>query len=174
MPDYKTGKVYKIVDLNENLVYVGSTTKTLSQRMSGHRYEYTKRRERIDSSVFQIFDKYGIENCKILLIELFPCTCKDELTSREGHFIKHLICVNKNIAGRTQQEYRDTHKTEKKKWRSDNKDNIKEYNKQYRAKNKDQINENQLKYRLKKKLENQPLAIVDTPLPPTTSGIVLL
>jgi hypothetical protein len=40
------------------------------------------------------------------------------LNAREGHYIKNIMCVNKNIAGRTQKEYRD-----------DNKEKLKEYKK---------------------------------------------
>ena len=41
------------------------------------------------------------------LIENFPCNTKDELKSREGHFIKSMTCVNRCIAGQTQKEYRE-------------------------------------------------------------------
>ena len=40
MPDYQKSKIYKIVDANEEMVYVGSTVKTLSQRMSHHRSSF--------------------------------------------------------------------------------------------------------------------------------------
>ena len=38
---YKRGKIYKIVDVGYNKCYIGSTAeKTLSNRMSRHRYDY--------------------------------------------------------------------------------------------------------------------------------------
>ena len=39
-------------------------------------------------------------NYYIELIELFECTCKDELCARESYYIKSLECVNKVIPGR--------------------------------------------------------------------------
>ena len=138
MPDYKQGKIYKIVDANEEMVYVGSTTDTLSRRMVGHRVQYKARR--INYSVFDIFDKYGIENCKILLIELCPCDTKDELTRREGEFIKALTCVNKNVAGRTRKAYRQDYKEE-----------IKEEQKAYRQTHKEEARAYYLANRDKRK-----------------------
>jgi hypothetical protein len=46
----------------------------------------------------ELFTQYGVENCYIELIELFPCDTKDELTTRENHYIRSLVCVNKQLA----------------------------------------------------------------------------
>ena len=79
---YQNSKIYKIVDNGYNLCYYGSTVQPLSKRLSGHRKEYTQymggKRSR-PTTVYQIFDEYGIENCKIELAELFPCNIKAEL-----------------------------------------------------------------------------------------------
>ena len=53
---------------------------------------------------YGLFDDYGIENCSIVLIEACPCASSDEKRAKEGHYIKTLDCVNKNIAGRTNAE----------------------------------------------------------------------
>ena len=58
-------------------------------------------------SVNYIFDKFGFENCKIELVENFPCNSKEELTKREGFYIQSNDCVNKHIAGRTKEEYKE-------------------------------------------------------------------
>jgi hypothetical protein len=60
----------------------------------------------------QLFDKYGVENCKIELIENFPCKSKKELDQREGEIIKAIICINKVVAGRSGVEYRKDKKEE--------------------------------------------------------------
>ena len=46
-------------------------------------------------SSFSLFDKYGIENCQIVLLENCQVDTKDELFIRERHFIKSTQCVNK-------------------------------------------------------------------------------
>ena len=40
MPDYQKGKIYKIVCNETGLVYIGSTTQALSQRLQGHKKNY--------------------------------------------------------------------------------------------------------------------------------------
>lgn len=51
-----------------------------------------------------LFDKYGVENCKIKLYEDYPCDSELELKMRENHWIKQLIkdpnCMNKNLPHR--------------------------------------------------------------------------
>jgi len=84
------------------------------------------------TSSFELFDRYGIENCSIELIEIFPCNSKDELSKREGSYIRNLNCVNKNIAGRTQTD-----------WFNVNKGKKAEYDKEYRDANRNTILEKQ-------------------------------
>ena len=139
MPDYQNGKIYKIEALNgeENDIYIGSTTKTtLAERMARHRSQYKawKNEKASYTSSFKLFDKYGIENCRIYLIQNFPCNSKDELNAREGHYIKTIKCVNCNIAGQTRNEYR-------KKYNEVHQEHFKVYNKDYHDKHKDKKNE---------------------------------
>ncbi len=113
MTNYQNGKIYKIEDVGGNLCYIGSTTKLyLSHRMATHRGDYRQwlagKGNKI--TVMDIFEKYGVENCKIVLIELYPCDSKDELHKREAHYITTTECVNKNIPGRTLAEYNQDNK----------------------------------------------------------------
>lgn len=104
MVNYSNGKIYKIVPTNgDDICYIGSTTKQyLSQRMDSHRTKYKnwQKNNKIEkASSVELFEKYGVENCKIVLIENFPCNTKDELEKREGEYIKTLNCINKRGAG---------------------------------------------------------------------------
>ena len=56
---------------------------------------------------YDLFNEYGVENCKIELIEYFPCDTLQELRRREGEHIKNNECVNKYVAGRTDEEYKE-------------------------------------------------------------------
>ena len=119
MVNYANGKIYKIESINATEgdpdIYIGSTTKFyLSERMVLHRRDYIEY-EKGNSKVgkitsFDIFDKFGVENCRIVLLDIFPCTSRDELTSRESYFIRNLKCVNKIIPNRTKEEYRLEHR----------------------------------------------------------------
>jgi hypothetical protein len=103
MVNYQNGKIYAIRPIGmESPTYVGSTTKRLlSQRIAEHRCRYRRWKSECDKycTSFDIFDKYGLENCKIELIEKYPCNGKDELEQRECHFIRTIECVNKTEPG---------------------------------------------------------------------------
>ncbi len=104
MPNYQNGKIYKIWCGDD--VYYGATTRTLAQRMTKHRegFRYNKKMKCTSSL---LFEKYGLENCKIELVELFPCHSNEELNAREGFYIRNNACLNKMIPGGTQQEWYD-------------------------------------------------------------------
>lgn len=53
---------------------------------------------------FNLFDKYGVENCEIVLLESVNCNSKEELLARERWFIENNKCVNKYIPFRTPEE----------------------------------------------------------------------
>ena len=93
------GSIYKIEPINggdDGDIYIGQTTRNLlCQRMSGHRADY-KRWETGKKRYYtlcDLFKKYGVENCRIVLLESVNGT-KDYLNSREIHYIKTLNCMN--------------------------------------------------------------------------------
>jgi len=47
---------------------------------------------------FELFDKYGVENCKIMLLESVEAKSKDELRIKEQEYIEKLSCINQNRA----------------------------------------------------------------------------
>ena len=130
MNRYENGKIYKIVDVGYNKMYIGSTCESLSKRMERHRasYKHYLKRKYNKARSFEIFDDCGMENCKIELIEHFSCNNKDELRKREGHFIRASECINKCIAGRTIQE-----------WKQDNAEHQKQTSKDYCNKKMEEI-----------------------------------
>ena len=124
---FQEGKIYKIVCNITGKIYVGSTTKPLEKRLSGHKAHYNlylKNKYHYVSS-FEIFQN---GNYYIELICNTSCTSRDELRANEGKYIRELKSINKNIAGRTSKEY-------KKIYRIKNLDTIKEQQKKYRADN---------------------------------------
>ena len=84
------------------------------------------KKEANTSSVF-LFEEYGVENCKIELIEIYPCGCKEELLRREGHYIKETDCLNKVVEGRTHKEYRQDNLERHRQWQKDWIENNKEH-----------------------------------------------
>ena len=106
---YLKGKIYKVVDIGYNKCYVGSTCAELSHRMSGHINKYkgfiNGKEQKGKVRVYDLFNEYGVENCKIELIEYYPCDTLQELERREGEHIKNNKSINKIVAGRVRKEY---------------------------------------------------------------------
>ena len=103
---YQNGKIYKITDIGYNKCYIGSTCEELSMRMARHRgyYKYfLKCGKGSHIRSYDLFNEFGVENCKIELIEYYKCDTLAGLRRKEGEHIKNTTeCVNKNVAGRTQ------------------------------------------------------------------------
>ena len=84
MKDYSPGKIYKIIDESNGDVYIGSTIQTLKRRYQTHQ-------------IFRDYNKLRC-NCKIILIEYYPCNSRRELEAREQYFIDNTDCINKTYA----------------------------------------------------------------------------
>jgi hypothetical protein len=148
MPDYQKGKIYKIINYEDDDIYIGSTCETLSKRMTKHRDDLKRYKQGKTNYItsFQILEK---PSAKIVLIENYPCDSREELTMREQYHIKSNACVNKVIPGRSIKEYREDNKdkikAQQKAYNEANADKIKsykkEYGKAYREANADKIKE---------------------------------
>ncbi len=155
MPDYQDSKIYKIVNYDNDDVYIGSTIEpTLARRLAKHVRGY-KCYLNGKGNYVTSYKIIKTGNYDIQLIELYPCNSKMELHAREGYWIKRMDCVNKVVPGRTMKEYYEDNKelySEKaKKYYEKHKDSIDEYQKSYRNNNKDIISEYQKKYRKRNK-----------------------
>ena len=106
--DYKNGKIYQILNNINDAVYVGSTTQLLCKRFYSHK---TNSRDWwCKSPLYALMKEFGEDMFYIELIELYPCKCKEELTAREGHYIRERGTLNKQIPGRTEKQYREDNK----------------------------------------------------------------
>ena len=83
MPDYSNGKIYKLVFGTGPALYVGSTTQPLHHRLHGHRSKGSK-------PIKDLVENVGRMNVRIILIENYPCSHKNELLSREQYWIDEL------------------------------------------------------------------------------------
>jgi len=143
MPDYSRAKIYKITA--GELTYIGSTTQpTLARRLAGHVGDY-KQWKAGKMNFISSYPLIETGQYEITLIELFPCTSKDELTARERFHIESTVCVNRHIPGRTYKEWceanADKLREQWKTYHEANKDTIREYHKVYSLANKDTARE---------------------------------
>ena len=142
---YHKGKIYKIVDANYTKCYYGSTIKSLSSRMAQHRSDYRNNKKH-KCTTYQLFDDYGIENCKIELVEAVKCESKDELNKIEGGYIRNNDCINKRVAGQSKAEYKERNAEALKKRYEEYKEEHREFKKEkdrlYRLQNIEKIKAN--------------------------------
>tara|TARA_R110000822_G_scaffold109795_3_gene239772 strand:+ start:627 stop:1334 length:708 start_codon:yes stop_codon:yes gene_type:complete len=129
------------IEYEEGDIYYGATTQPLHKRFFGHKSNYKRNIHKYQSSL--LFNKYGVENIKVILIKQFPCENKKELEAEEAKYIRENKCVNKNIPLRTHKEWRDNNREKIKEYNEVNKEKAKE---KYEL-NKDEIKERQKKYR---------------------------
>ena len=100
--------VYKITDNEETESYYGSTTKTLSERFKLHTSAYKKILDNTDHrycTVYELFKKYGVDNCVISLVEQCNGLTKKELQERERFHINSNKCINKNLKNKPNRQF---------------------------------------------------------------------
>jgi hypothetical protein len=139
-------QIYKVCPREETeraKVYVGSTGLTyLSQRYANHVYQYKRRETAPYISSFDVFDEYGIDNCKIELLEELPEDVDlDIIREREKYWIEtipntvNLRLPMKKKTAEQKAEYSRNYATEwykkhpdvKKKYYQENKEQFQSY-----------------------------------------------
>jgi len=152
MPDYSKGKIYKIINNENDKFYIGSTIQPLYKRMSQHREKHHK-------CMSKNLD-VDIKECIIVLVEKVECKSKEELFKKEREYIEkyrdeRLNIVNKILPGRTAKEYYEKNKEQKKeqrkKYYEKNKEKILKIVKGYSEKNKETIKKCKKEYYEKNK-----------------------
>ena len=130
---------YKIVCPGDE-VYIGSTKRSIDRRWIEHKSAFKANTQMANSKI--LFDKYGVENCKIELIETRECDTKTryKVEAELTHTIQN--CVNRLMIGSKEKhkKFRESHKEQRleynKAWKDQNKERIKIYNKAYQEKQK--------------------------------------
>lgn len=133
MTDYSKGRIYVIRNKINDLLYVGSTCQDLSKRFSWHKGDAAKEKKAKYGKLYKTVKELGgWDNFYIELVEYYPCETKEQLSAREGYFIRLFETTtsgyNTYVAGRTQKEYIQ-----------DNIERWNDYYKQYRNENRDEI-----------------------------------
>ena len=83
--NYNNGTIYKIVNNIDNMIYLGSTTDRLCNRMTVHRLRAKKNNS---ANLYKHMRKLGVHNFMIVLIEAYPCLNKMQLLKRERYYFQ--------------------------------------------------------------------------------------
>lgn len=149
----KTGRVYKIIAIEGSECYVGSTFNTTRDRWQDHKYKYGTGKN--ECSVIYLFDKYGVDGCKMVLIKEYKVVDRRHLEVFETLWIKKLKAINKNepfgasiraLSNKYKNKWYHNNKEHYQKYREENKEIILEKKKQYREENKEIIMQKSREY----------------------------
>lgn len=103
------GSVYKIIDNNNVIVYIGSTSRNIEKRFREHKYKSFTSTKPLYSYIRSI----GINNFKFEVLYTSQFNNMIELRQKEKSFIlSYHPIFNKNIPSRTDFEYRREKRTE--------------------------------------------------------------
>ena len=121
--NYNNGKIYKIINPQNEIIYIGSTAQEqLCDRFKNHKHK-------------------GNGN-KIILIDNCPCNSKQELVKKEQEIIEQYDnLLNKFRAYRSEEDNTEDRKKTRKKYRDKNKEKLSEKKKTYYEENKNTISE---------------------------------
>lgn len=92
-----SGSIYKIGSKKGPVCYVGSTTGNVDHRFMVHKCYYFKNYHGGNLSSKKVFDSYGVNNCKITVVEKKKFESKDAMRKREAEIVKELKAVNKRV-----------------------------------------------------------------------------
>jgi hypothetical protein len=159
---YPTGTVYKIICyLDSDIIYIGSTFNSLRNRWQEHKYDFRKYLDGKKScvSIYPYFEKYGIENFKIIKIKEYKCYRENRSDRRHMNVYENLWinktknCVNKQNPFCIQklsdkfryQNNKEQISGQRKEYYENNKEKISQRAKIYRKNNKEKIRERKLR-----------------------------
>ena len=79
------GRIYKIINNVDDMIYVGSTVKPLVKRLGDHMYEYNRGTK---LNLYEHFRKIGVENFEMELLEWKQVRNMNELYRLEQDWIE--------------------------------------------------------------------------------------
>jgi len=132
------GHIYKIIcQLDSSIIFIGSTFNELSDKWENHKFNYKIKNGKY--SFHKYFDKYGIDNFKIMKIKSYNVVRTHlldfkHLRAYETLWVnKSKNCINKRLPF-SPMRYINA-KLKAKEYYQENKEKVLEYQKEYREKN---------------------------------------
>ena len=162
--DTQLGHIYKIIARQGGECYVGSTFQELRYRWTGHKCHYKRWKDgKSDyTSSYDLFERYGVDNCQIVLIKSYEVVDRRHLEMYETLWVCRLKPVNEispfRITWLSRAEWLQNNKEYYKQYRVDNRPRLLEQQKHYYEKNKPKLLERMRQYRLDNKAHIQEKA----------------
>jgi hypothetical protein len=147
---YESSKIYRLQH-DDGHFYIGSSVNELRVRLGQHKKSckmYAERR--VYKHINNEWDKV-----KIVLIEAFECSNRDELRRKEQEYIqkelKNELCLNHKRAFLTEADLEEKKTNDNKLYYQRHSNEIKEYQKEYRKNNTEKVKTQQTEYRAEHK-----------------------
>ena len=158
-PNYGLGKIYVIRNTVNAKLYVGSTVRTLAQRMVEHRSK-VKIAPTLNMPLYTAIREIGVQHFYIELIKDFPCERREQLHTEEGKHIREMNTMSPNgynliIAGRSREGWHQDNAERWKNYLVENHEVIKDGKHDYYMANKDAIRARNRNYYLTHKDANR-------------------
>ena len=118
------GLIYKLISSYESQTYVGKTMLTDIERFNQHKRDYKawlKGTQHYKSS----YELIKHNDCTITVLE--SDIADDMLSAREGYWHSQLDCANRYVPNRSQKQYHEDHREDKKRYSLDNRKRISAY-----------------------------------------------
>jgi len=158
------GRVYKIIVNCSNECYVGSTFQECRAKWQDHKDQYTKWKKNgnVDKiSSYELFDKYGLKNCKIILIREYEVVDRQHLEIYEQLWINKLKPINKCSSFRIKKlymkQYHEKHKEQHnqkcREYYQEHREELSEKSKVYYQEHKEERNQQSKEYHQKNREE---------------------
>jgi hypothetical protein len=129
MVNYSNGKIYRIVNIENETIYIGSTTTSLSKRLASHEHR-------------------GNGN-KIVLVKECPCENNEQLRREEQKCIEEHegLLLNERRAYQTEEQLKEQDRELQRKWYEANREKHSEFCRKWREANREKCNEHKRKWR---------------------------
>lgn len=142
------GRIYRIVHLESELCYIGSTTNELRWRWQGHTSSYKQwlNNKAAEVAIYPYFKQFGLDKFKMILVKEYEVEDRKHLQAYETLWIAKFrkVAINKNNGFYIKRVYYrnspDDHKHKMKLYREQNPDVIKRNNRDYYKANKERLN----------------------------------
>lgn len=125
------GTIYRIIHIESDIQYIGSTFDEPRKRWQKHKYDFLKwmsDESRKSCSIVPFFKKYGIDKFRLIKIKEYDVIDRKHLEAYEQLWISKIKCVNKKESFRIgwlyYQANRDYFNAKKKEYREANKHEI--------------------------------------------------
>lgn len=143
----KTGRVYKIIANTGDDVYVGSTFNTLKDRMKKHRscYAEWKKGKGGKFAVYDMFEKYGVDHCKMVLIKEYQVVA-ETIRDKKHLSVYEQLWINKTNCINIQNSFQIKHLYDKK-YRKENREIVNERKRIYKQNNQEKVRAQDAAYR---------------------------